>query len=674
MRSISGTLATAQKAAVRRPYLRVIVSDRHANIRRLRWTQWYAGAEPDNGHAAIVAADGSLIRARFDGTTLYRSRVTTPTSGSTYSSWTTWTPPVTPKANLIAFAKAGSTLWAFIINNAADTQVYASTSADNGATWSAFTLQFTHVSTVKQLAAAGKSDGNVVAVIVNATDDLDAQRWNGATWSNVAGPTTPTFNGVAVFHSGDWNIIATDEDTAAAVPVQELRQYLFGDGFSQAANTWSAAKVLQSAVTAASLLFRSPSLGRPDVFRATFRQQFTGSVAYDRTHQTYQPATAAFADALWREPVPLNIVAAFGVAISYDATQVFLTTARYVYQASLADGATDLTDRVISADLHETGGPPALSEIVLDNADFTYRTPGSGAGAALTKGAWITISPGYVTTAGNEFSAGPAYYVEGFRHTYEGGRALLRISLGSAWGHLARHRFPRAVEFAAAAKNVFGQLQHLLARVGYELSTDGASSASANLYPPLALPPGTSALTAVRRVLERVPDRLFARGEFLFLNEPLAADTADATYSRPLATYDQEITAADYGDTLKDANHAQVFVDADATIVAEDVDYTETALLYSAPRQRADPFLTAGADATARAAAEQRRQTIETTRGDLITAPVHCGLEVNDVIALNDDRHNILAAKRRVLSIRTLYRRGPGGKTRYDHQIELGAP
>jgi len=675
VRSISGALATAQKAAIRRPYLRVIVSDRHAGIRRLRWAQWYAGGEADNGHAAVVAADGSLIRARFDGITLYRSRVTTPGAGSDYNNWTEWFAPITAKANIIAFAKAGSTLWAFVVNNATQTQVHASTSTDNGTTWSAFALVITHTSTLNGLAAAGKSDGNVVVITLDSTtSDLDAHRWNGSTWTTYAGPTQPSFSGVAVFHSGDWNVIATAEDTLAAVPVQELRQYLFGDGSSQALNTWSAGVVLQSAITAASLLLRSPYAARPDVARATFRQQFTGTVAYDRTHQTNQPATAAFADALWREPIPLNIVGPFGVAISYDATQVFLTTARYVYQAPLADGATDITDRVISADLHETGGAPALSELVLDNADGAYTTPGSGAAAALTKGAWITTAPGYATTTGNEFSSGPAYYVEGFRHVYEGGRALLKVTLGPAWAHLARHRFPRAVEFAAAAKNIFGQLQHIAARVGYELSSSGASSASANLYPPLALPPGTSALTALRRVLDRVPDRMYARGEFLFLNQPLAADAANATYGRPLTTEDQAIAAAEYADALKDANHAQVFAGADATIVAEDVDYAETALLYSAPRQRADPYLTAGADATARAAAEQRKQTIDTTRGDLITAPVHCGLEVNDVIAVTDTRHGLSAAKRRVLSLRTLYRRGPGGKARYDHQIELGAP
>src|SRR3990172_4176678 len=42
MRSISGALAAAQKAAGRRPYLLVSVSDRHAGIRPLRSAQWYA--------------------------------------------------------------------------------------------------------------------------------------------------------------------------------------------------------------------------------------------------------------------------------------------------------------------------------------------------------------------------------------------------------------------------------------------------------------------------------------------------------------------------------------------------------------------------------------------------------------------------------------------------------
>ena len=673
MRSLSGTLAAAQKAHVRRPYLQVVVSDRHAGTRRLRWTQWYAGGEPDNGHAAIVAGDGSLTRARFDGTTLYRSRVTTPTSGSTYSSWSSWSLPVTPLADVVAFAKAGTTLWAFVVNSSSPTQVYAATSADHGATWTAFALAFTATPAVTGLAAAGKSDGNVV-VVIKAAANLDAHRWNGASWTRYAGPTTPTHTGVAVYHTGDWNVAATVDDDGAPLPSSDLRRYIFGDGYSAAANTWSAALVLQSALTSSALAFSAPYAARPGVPRLTFRHRFTGTVAYDRLAHTHATPTADFVDDRWREPIPLNIAAAFGAALSYDGTNVFLTTARYVYHSPIAPDTLDLTAAIVAADLHETDGSPALSEIVLDNAAGAYTTPGSGAAAALTKGAQVAASPGYNTTAGDEASAGPQYYVEGFRHSYDGGRALLTVTLGSPWTHLARHRFPRAVEIAAAVTNAFQQLAFVLARVGYELSSTGASSAASSLQPPLALPPGTSALTAARRILDRLPDRLTFRIFTAVMNEPLAADAAGATYGRPLASEDQMIAAAAYGDALKDANHVQVFASADGSTVAEDVDFAETGLLYSAPRQRADPYLTAGADATARAATEQRKQTVATTRGDEITAPVHCGLEVNDVIAITDARHGLSAAKRRVLAIRTLYRRGPGGKARYDHQLTLGAP
>jgi len=162
MRTLSAELIAAQKAHTRTPYLQVTISDRLAGIRRLRPVQWYAGAEPDEGHAAIVAADGSLIRVRFNGATLYRSRVTTPTIGSTYSSWTSWG---TFTAGVVAFAKdnAGK-LWCFVADSATPTQVWASTSTDNGASWSAFTLQFTHSAAVAYISASGKTGSTDIVV------------------------------------------------------------------------------------------------------------------------------------------------------------------------------------------------------------------------------------------------------------------------------------------------------------------------------------------------------------------------------------------------------------------------------------------------------------------------------------------------------------------------------
>ncbi len=674
MRGIHGDLSTAQKAANRTPYLRTLATDKLAGINRLRRTSWYAGAEADEAHAAIAwthSGTNYLLRARMDGTTLYRSRVTNPVSGSTYSSWTQWASPV--QAGPIAFAKAGSTIWFFEVANADDTKVYARKSVDNGASWTGPVLQFTHSVAVTHMAAAGKSDGNVVVILNAAASGLSkitAMRYTGS-WTDHGDTATAlvTLTGLAIFYGPDWNVILTGVGTAHYV----VGRYLFGDNFSQAINTWSGALWLQSATVASNIEYHHPSIARPDTNRVTFRQRYTGTVAYDRIAHTQQPGTGAFVDDIWREPVPTAISAPYGLAISYDDDNVFFTTARYVYQSPNTAALLDLSADVVSAHLHDAPLNPVLSHIDLNNASGKYDTPGAGAVAALTKGADIEVSPGYLTTSGNWWSPGPTYHVQAFEHTYEKGRATLRLILGSPWTHLARHRFPRAVTFDESDRNIFQQLRYIAARVGYEFSSVGGSSDSADLYPPLAIMPGTSALATFRAVLQRIPDHMVTFGVSLMLSEPLAAAASVADYKRPLSDGDQNIDSATYRDALKVSNHMQVFADDDAEIIAEDLDDAEAQQLYSAPRQRADTFLDTGAEATARAAREQREQTILTTRGGRITAPVHCGLQTNDVLAITDTRAGLTDAKRRVLSLILRYDRGPR-KAHYDQVIELGAP
>ena len=88
MRSISPTLLAAQKSASAEPYLRVVLYDRVGGVRRLAFERFYTGSEAEGYHAAAMPSDGSLIRSRVDGGRVYYQRVTSPGSGSSYSSWT----------------------------------------------------------------------------------------------------------------------------------------------------------------------------------------------------------------------------------------------------------------------------------------------------------------------------------------------------------------------------------------------------------------------------------------------------------------------------------------------------------------------------------------------------------------------------------------------------------
>ncbi len=134
MRTLSGTLTAAQKTPAPRPHPKVEVYDKVAGITRHHWERYYTGAEDEKFHAVTVPGDGSLVRLRTDATNnLYWQRVTSPDSGSTYSSWTDWS----VEAYAVSLCSYGAKVFAFRIGT--DGHLYRSESADNGASWGAWT-------------------------------------------------------------------------------------------------------------------------------------------------------------------------------------------------------------------------------------------------------------------------------------------------------------------------------------------------------------------------------------------------------------------------------------------------------------------------------------------------------------------------------------------------------
>ncbi|MGQ9573425.1 MAG: hypothetical protein ACUVV3_09670, partial [Dehalococcoidia bacterium] len=88
MRTLPSALLAAQRSASAIPYVQVEIADRIGGIRRLGWQRLYSGSEADSHHAATMPADGSLIRCRLEGGSVYRQRVTSPGPGSNFSNWT----------------------------------------------------------------------------------------------------------------------------------------------------------------------------------------------------------------------------------------------------------------------------------------------------------------------------------------------------------------------------------------------------------------------------------------------------------------------------------------------------------------------------------------------------------------------------------------------------------
>ena len=196
------TLLAAQRSASAVPYLKVVVSDRVGGIKRLAWTRLYTGAEPDGYHAAAMAGDGSLIRARVTGGHVYYQRVTNPGAGSNFAAWT----DLGAAANAdVALCADGSRVLLFYVD-AGGTQVKVRESTDNGATLGAAVTAATAGGAVTWLAADVKASGDVVLLYSVGATVFSAKQTAGAwgspaAWTNTAASIT----GLACYHHGDWN-------------------------------------------------------------------------------------------------------------------------------------------------------------------------------------------------------------------------------------------------------------------------------------------------------------------------------------------------------------------------------------------------------------------------------------------------------------------------------------
>jgi hypothetical protein len=661
VRSLSGSLQAAQRSTSRRPYLRVLASDRFANVRRLRPTSWYTGSEVEGPHAAVCGNDNSLNRLRIEANTLYHSRVTSPGSGSTYSSWTSFR----TVTRLCAITRFNAEVVAYAVDNATPTQVYTNGSLDNGATWSGWVLAFTHTATVEHIAAATTPGGTQLCAVVSGGQihvrKRTAGAWGGASTLTDAAHTVVT---CGMDHSGDWHIIYTATVTATGNKV--VRQVIHGDGFEIGIGTWGTPTTLAEYAASASITPSWPFIDKPDVNRLTYRLQFTGATAYDRTFHSNQTPSGLFSQSLWREPAPTAVDSDYGLALSVNSSHLFLTSARHVLALALADNQVDITADVLAATLRYDPESPRASALVLNNRAGTYDT----LPAPLSKGCQIAVSPGYYNSSGvAEYSSGgPLWWVEDVVHDFTNNPHTVTLVLAPLARWLQRWTAPRPYKQTAVVSQI---LTSLFARVGFEFAGSGASSLSSSLSLPLAFPAGRDGLAAVRSLLARIPDVLETAGEFGFINEPLAGDTPAETFAWQTAST-HPVAAARYSDALRPSAHIRVIGGAAADQVGEALYIGEAELAYASPDPTADRQLSAVQAGTVAAGIARKYEIAQ--RDDLLIAPVHCGLEANDVIAVTDARIGLSAAPRRVKRFTLHYTRGPRGKARYDHEIALGNP
>ncbi|MBI2887419.1 MAG: hypothetical protein HYY02_09440 [Chloroflexi bacterium] len=695
MRTLSTALTTAQKALSHRPYVEVKVRQAVGAAPRPAWGRLYTGAEADDAHALAIPTDGSLIRLRIDTATktLYRQRVTSPGLTSDYSVWTSWR----PGSRLCALAQYGAKLLAFAVDDATPTQIHLAESADNGATWGAWTLPVIAAGAVTCLAAASKGTGDTVLFFAVAATLYRFKRtagvWDGAptAWPN----TVATITGVAAAYRNDWNLLLTGTETTTLNPT--VWQLLYGDGYSQTADTFSALAVITPTSAGANVVFDSPFLTSfswwEGVWLATqeassYTENYTGAGGYNRPWWSHN--IGDFVNNAWREPVPFNQTANNGLALAYASPYLWATTPFGVWRADVSAPLLDVSADVIAFTMDERPFSTRAT-IELNNASGKYNAPGSGTIQQLKLGSEVQLSPGYyLDAAAPAISAGPRLYVQGWQHTVGPQDQRLILHCGGPWELLARWRARRSYQWAAADKTISQIARFILARAGFDYTTLTTSEALTTLKPAFTIHPnlgatydlgvtledmltpdpfftirpGENGLTALRRLLAKVEDRIRFNNGKAFGVWPQAIDNPDYKYGDAVGGK-HHILAARYGTQVQEVNYVQTL--AGATL-GEAADWTSIAEVYDRVLVDQDTALTTEAQADARASATLRKSQMARRFGS-ITVPANVGQELFDTISIYEDRIGLAAAWRRVMGIHWVY--ATGKEPRFEQEITL---
>jgi len=594
-----------------------------------------------------MPADGSLVRARVAGGQLYYQRVAAPGPGADFSSWTALEGAAEAG---IALAAGGESVLLFYVGSDGAT-IYLRESADSGQSLGPATALTTAPAAVGWLAAALKADGTALLLYSVGGTVYRLKRSGGVWGSPQAWPNSAaSITGLACHYEGDFNIVVCGSDAEGAAWVWTC---IYGDGFSQALDTWSPLREMNRASPGAGMEFRAPSLSRPDVYRLFFVERYTPSQPYSRPYFSYMPVATDYADNLWREPVPFDLASEYGLALVHDGSYAWLSSPSGVWRAPLNPAPLDLSADVLELTMEE--GPfGGRAQVLLRNDDGRYLGPP----APLRLGAEVKISPGYITAGGPQSSSGPAGWIVGYEYS-SGGRATLRLHLRDAWWLLEGWRARRQFAWAAGERNVFQLLAFILARAGLPLSALGATSPSlANLYPAFTIHPGERGDTALRRLLSLVPDVLLFRGYFGYVKEPRADEASTYAYGT-----EHPILRGRYSFPIPQANRFQVFGQG---LMVEAFDWADIEGSYDRLRQAHDLNLTTEGQAQERAEAELRRAALGKA-ADEIAVPVNCGQELYDVVTITDPPAGLQEARRRVLGLSLRFRPG-----QYQQELRLG--
>jgi hypothetical protein len=603
MRSINDALLAEQTRPTRKPLVKLEVQayghptatpSGGIQWELFGWQRFYSGSETKDSHGLTMPGDGSLIRVRKNGTSLYLSRVTSPSPGSTYSSWGSSFGGVVANAK-VAIASLGANV---IVVSCDASMLWRKESSNYGASWGSWTSMANTRPCERAVAVAFKPNGDCLIVHASDVNDptsLYIQKRTSGTWSTGLGQRLGDWEieGLAMYYDGDWNIIALVLEGSYVSVVRMV----YGDGYKVTANTWADdAKIGLGRArvdVAAQVRLRQFEVGWPVGFRRMQPygswEPRTASTYWERHHAVIdalagevldvsgpyllKPATSCsrpllslarqnqpwlfrlkpgtdFIDYNWNKASTMESLASWGMALATDPAgeYIWATQPNEVWRTPCpgswspptpGSGPGDKISLPISkiSRISEVVDPEQQSALTveLDNSKGTYNSPGTGSLAVLKRGSRVNLHIGYKTPSGDQLSEASRYFIEGMEYKRDPNTQSFIIHCVDAWGLLQRYQFPKPVEWNVGSDEFtcYQLIEKVMQTVGGTLGYKSRSSLITSLYPQIEVGAGESGASVLRRLLNLVPDVIFFFGLDAYIVYPQEGDTIVYKYKFP---------------------------------------------------------------------------------------------------------------------------------------------
>lgn len=636
MLSIPAAVTAAAQSASKAPSISLTIRNRTLSgaHRVTPLSSVYSGSEAAGAADAVLTDSGALIRCRTDGTTVYVSRVTSP---DTATSWSTWASVATGAVSGTPCALVTIGTAVAVYFNSTGNTIAARISTDDGVTWS--TTDYTTITlgaAVQRLAgavrpdASGASAGGVLLAVISGPD-VRAVAINPSltlgTGSTGWGVTAASVTGVDVAFRHDFEAIITGATASAS----KVWGDIYGIGIQVAADTWGTAWTIDEGPTATTS-FASPTIAEIDsTLWFGYEENRSGTVArryfligHTPTllsggrwidEEVSEPTASHTTTSEWR--LAGNETAAFLVSSSAVRRSTYGESLE-LDETAIARLTLELTekDQVLTAELPADPGSPPIATAALQ-----------------APGVQVIVSIGYdaetVDVATLELAELEMQWPR---------QVLKATGIGSA---LKRHRVRQARSFTVSTKTIQQHMNRTLARAGAPGATHAGSPSTpmSTAQPGMALRPGERSAEVFARLQRMAPELTRAVNGVTYLVNPQSSDASVYTLGE-----DHALLESRHGTRIPKVSRAVVvsqtgiderFSASFGHIAADEV-LDERAGSSSA-------LLTAIADAAV------RHGDMSATTGEAVIYPTPA-LQIGDVVTI-DDVHTGVSGDRRIRAI-----------------------